>query len=84
MDQAERAIFEEGFKIINKVEREEWTAAVEKGRKGRERHAVTFLYPDQQPFKDACLPPPNRIRTQSKVKPIYDAVQKYNEEYPTK
>ncbi len=86
MDQAERAIFEEGFKIINKVEREEWTAAVEKAKEKAEKDmGVTFLYPDQQPFKDACLPLHQTVLERNpKVKPIYDAVQKYNEEYPTK
>ena len=53
----ERKIFEEGFKLVNTVEREEWTKAVEQAKdKAENEQGVKFYYPDQKPFVEACKP----------------------------
>ncbi len=78
-------IFEEGFALVNQVEREEWVKAVEqaKQRAGKEQQ-VQFIYPDQRPFVEACLPLHDRVLEGNPgLQPIYDAIQKYNEAYPS-
>lgn len=79
----ERAIFEEGFKIINTVEREEWTKAVDAAKERAENEmGVTFLYPDQEPFVEACQPLHETVLANNPdIKPIYDAIQEYNAKY---
>lgn len=80
----DRAVFEEGFKITNQVEREEWTKAVEKAKdKAENEMGVTFLYPDQEPFKEACLPLHEEVlKRNPKLQGYYDKIQEYNEQYP--
>lgn len=79
----ERMIFEEGFKLVNVVEREEWTNAVEAAKKKAENEqGVQFYYPDVQPFMDACKPLHETILNNNhEIKPIYDAIQEYNEKF---
>lgn len=80
----ERAIFEEGFKLVNQVEREEWVKAVEnaKDRSANEQQ-VNFIYPDQKPFVEACRPLHEKVLSNNTaLQPIYDAIQEYNEMYP--
>lgn len=79
----ERAIFEEGFKIINTVEREEWTKAVDAAKERAENEmGVTFLYPDQEPFVEACQPLHESVLANNPdIQPIYDAIQEYNAKY---
>ncbi len=81
----ERAIFEEGFQLINTVQREEWVKAVEnaKDRAQNEQH-VEFIYPDQGPFMEACMPHARgHAEPESGSGPdTYDAIQAYNEQYP--
>lgn len=53
----DRAVFEEGFALVNRVEREEWTKAVENAKKrAAEEQGVQFNYPDTAPFQQACAP----------------------------
>ena len=80
LPQDERAIFEEGFKIVNKVEREEWTNAVDVAKERAEKEqGVQFYYPDVQPFMDACKPLHETVLNNNPdIKPIYDAIQEYN------
>jgi len=83
MSNEEREIFEEGFKLINSVANSEWTKAVEASKeKAEKEQGVTFIYPDQQPFVEACKPLHQTVLNQNpNIKPIYDAVQVYNTKY---
>lgn len=81
----ERAIFEEGYKLVNEIQREEWVKAVETAKeKAANEQNVQFIYPDQEPFKEACLPLHESVlENNSAIQPIYDKIQKYNELYPS-
>lgn len=80
----EREIFEEGFRLVNEVEREEWVKAVEEAKSTAENdQGVTFIYPDITPFQEACLPMHEAMLEQyPDLEPIYQQIQAYNEEYP--
>ena len=84
LPEEERAIFEEGFQIINRVEREEWvkSVAAAKDRAANEM-GVQFLYPDTKPFQEACLPLHEKVLNKNEsLRHIYDAIQEYNRQYP--
>ena len=85
MPEEDRAIFEEGFALVNLVEREEWTKAVEAAKdKAQNEQGVQFLYPDTKPFQEICTPMHQSLLEQySELEPIYEGIQKYNEQYPT-
>ena len=85
LSEEERAIFEEGFELVNQVQREEWVTAVEKAKvRAAEEQGVQFLYPDTKPFQEACEPMHEAMLEQyPDLKPIYDAIQAYNEQYRT-
>lgn len=85
LPQEERAVFEEGFELINTVEREEWVKAVDKAKdKAQNEMNVQFLYPDTAPFQEACAPLHEKMLTENPdLQSIYDAIQIYNEQYPT-
>lgn len=78
------AVFEEGFRLINTRQREEWVNAVEQAKqKAREVQKVTFLYPDQEPFASACQPLHQSVlQGNPGLVPIYQAIQEYNSRYP--
>lgn len=80
----EREIFEEGFQLVNSVEREEWVKAVEAAKdKAQNEQGVNFLYPDTKPFQEACEPMhANMLEQYPDLQPIYDKIQDYNEQYP--
>ena len=43
---------------------------------------VTFFYPDQGPFVEACLPLHRSVlENNPEIRPMYDAIQEYNERY---
>ena len=49
MPAEDRAVFEEGFKLVNQVEREEWVKAVENAKeKAANEQKVEFMYPDTE------------------------------------
>lgn len=81
----ERAIFDEGFELVNQVQREEWGTAVEAAKdRAQNEQGVQFLYPDTKPFQEACEPMHEEmLEKYPDLKPIYDAIQAYNEQYPT-
>lgn len=85
MPEEDRAIFEEGFALVNQVEREEWTKAVAAAKdKAQNEQGVQFLYPDTKPFQEICTPMHQSLLEQySELEPIYEGIQKYNEQYPT-
>ena len=79
----DRAVFEEGFKLVNQVEREEWTKAVEAAKdKAQNEQGVQFLYPDTAPFQEICLPMHQTVLGQyPDLKPFYDAIQAHNQTF---
>ena len=81
----EREIFEEGYKLVNTIQRQEWIKAVEAAKdKAANEQKVEFIYPDQEPFKQACLPLHESVLERNKeIQDIYDKIQKYNELYPS-
>lgn len=83
LPEGERAIFEEGFEIVNEVERREWTRAVEAAKnRAQNEQGVKFNYPDQQPFVEACKPLHNTVlENNPEIQPIYDEIQRYNEAF---
>ena len=83
MTAEERRIFEVGYDLINQVQREEWVKAVEKAKdKAVKEQGVTFLYPDQGPFVEACLPLHTSVlKNNPDIRPMYDAIQEYNARY---
>ncbi len=85
MDEEERAIFEEGYQLVNTVQREEWVKAVEAAKeKAQNEQHVEFLYPDQAPFVEACQPLHESVLSNNEaIQPIYDKIQEYNQKYPT-
>lgn len=85
LSEDEKKIFEEGYKLVNKIQREEWIKAVEAAKeKAENEQKVQFIYPDQEPFKEACLPLHESVlKRNEEIQPIYDKIQKYNELYPS-
>ena len=79
----EREIFEEGYRLVNTIQRQEWIKAVAAAKdKAANEQKVEFLYPDQEPFKKACLPLHKSVLERNKeIQDIYDKIQRYNELY---
>lgn len=84
LTEEERSIFEEGFQLVNRVEREEWGKAVDAAKdKAQNQQGVTFLYPDTKPFQEICEPMHVQMLEQyPDLKVIYDKIQQYNTQYP--
>lgn len=84
LTEEEQKIFEEGYQILNQVQREEWVEAVEKAKeKAQNEQNVQFIYPDQEPFVEACMPLHKSVLSKNQsIQPIYDKIQVYNEQYP--
>ena len=85
LSEEDRAIFDEGFALINSVQREEWTKAVEKAKdRAQNEQGVQFLYPDTAPFQEACMPIHDSVVKGNEVlEKIYAKIQDYNEQYRT-
>ena len=85
LSEEDRAIFEEGYELVNQVQREEWVKAIEKAKdRARNEQKVEFIYPDQTPFVEACTPLHQSVlQNNPAIQPIYDAIQVYNEQYPS-
>lgn len=81
----ERVIFEEGFLILNSVQREAWEGAVEAAREKAENvQGVQFIYPDTAPFQEAVMPLHESVLAANPaLQPIYDKIQVYNAMYST-
>ncbi len=79
----EREIFEEGFDLVNSVEREEWGKAVDAAKDRAENvQGVQFNYPDTQPFQEICSPMHEDLLEQyPDLRPIYEKIQEHNAEY---
>ena len=85
LSEEERAIFDEGFELVNQVQREEWQTAVEAAKeRAANEQGVQFLYPDTKPFQEACAPMHDEmLQKYPDLAPIYDAIQAYNAQYPS-
>lgn len=85
LSEEERAIFEEGFKLINQVQREEWGKSVEAAKeKAENEQKVQFSYPDTKPFEEACKPLHESVLSNNpSLQETYDAIQEYNRQYPS-
>ncbi len=81
----ERDVFEEGYALVNRVQREEWVKAVGVAKdRAQNEQKVNFLYPDQTPFVEACMPLHQSVLSRNQtLQPIYDGIQAYNKQYPT-
>lgn len=82
----ERTIFENGFKILNSVQREEWQTAVQKAKdRAQNVQGVNFLYPPTEPFRKAVMPLHDSVlKNTPELQPIYKKIAEYNELYPSK
>ena len=85
LSEEEEVVFEEGYKIVNETQRKEWVEAVAAAKeKAANEQKVQFIYPDQAPFKEACMPLHESVLAKNKaIQPIYDKIQEYNEKYPS-
>ena len=83
LTEEERAVFEEGFEELERVQQEEWGKAVEAAReKAEKEQKVTFLYPDREPFAAAVLPLHEMVLERNPaLRPLYERIRKYNEMY---
>ena len=85
LSEEERAIFDEGFELLNQVQREEWTKAVEAAKeKAQNDQGVEFIYPDTAPFQEACAPLHEEvINGNETLEASYAKIQEYNAMYPS-
>ena len=83
LSEEERAIFNEGFDILNQTQREAWEVAVEEAKAHAENEqGVTFLYPDVEPFREAVISMHEDMLEQyPDLAPIYDLIQEHNAEF---
>ena len=84
MTEEEKRIFQEGYDLINTVQREEWIKSIEQAKeKALNEQGVTFLYPEQEPFVKACEPLHETILDKNEeIRPVYEKIRQYNEKYP--
>ena len=80
----ERAIFDEGFQILNQTQRDAWETAVEEAKNTAENEqGVNFSYPDITPFQEAVAPMHQEmLENYPDLAPIYELIQAHNAEYP--
>jgi len=86
LPEKDRKVFEEGFKILNETQRKKWVIAVENAKKkAANEQGVEFIYPDQNEFVKKVAPLTDEVlKRNTKLQPYYNAIQKYNKEYPAK
>ncbi|MGI6095477.1 MAG: TRAP transporter substrate-binding protein [Lachnospiraceae bacterium] len=84
LTEEEQEIFEEGYALLNQVQREEWVKAVDHAKeKAQNEQGVLFLYPDQKPFVEACAPLHESVLANNEsIRPIYEKIREYNAQYP--
>lgn len=80
LSEEEKAVFEEGFALVNQVQRTEWNKSVEQAReKASNQQKVQFLYPDTKPFEEACQSLHQAVLEENPaIRPTYEAIQEYN------
>lgn len=76
----EREIFEEGFDLLNRVQREAWTEGVaDSVNNAKQNQGVEFIYPDTEPFRIAVLPLHTSVLSDiPEIQAVYDKIQEYN------
>ena len=84
LSEEERAIFDEGFQILNQTQRDAWETAVEEAKaKAENEQGVNFSYPDIAPFQEAVAPMHDEMLEEyPDLAPIYELIQEHNAEYP--
>ena len=51
--------------------------------KAANEQKVQFIYPDQKPFVEACMPLHEEVLSKNEaIQPIYDRIQAYNDKHP--
>lgn len=80
----EKAIFEEGYKILNETQREAWVTSVAAAKeKALNEQGVEFITVDTAPFQEAVAPLHESVLSGNPdLQPIYDKIQEYNAQYP--
>ena len=83
LSEEERAIFDEGFDILNQTQRDAWETAVEESKnKAENEQGVTFIYPDLEPFQETLQPMHEQMLEQyPDLAPIYELIQQHNAEF---
>ena len=83
LSEEERAIFDEGFDILNQTQRDAWETAVEESKnKAENEQGVTFIYPDLEPFQETLQPMHEQMLAQyPDLAPIYELIQQHNAEF---
>ena len=83
LSEEERAIFDEGFQILNQTQREAWGTAVEEAKDYAQNvQGVHFIYPDIAPFQEAVAPMHEEmLEDYPDLAPIYELIQAHNAEY---
>ena len=83
LSEEERAIFDEGFEILNQTQRDAWETAVEESKnKAENEQGVTFIYPDLKPFQETLQPMHEQMLEQyPDLAPIYELIQQHNAEF---
>ena len=83
LSEEERAIFDEGFEILNQTQRDAWTDAVEAAKdKAQNEQGVNFIYPDITPFQEAVAPMHEEMLADyPDLAPIYELIQEHNAEF---
>ena len=83
LSEEERAIFDEGFEILNQTQREAWETAVEEAKDYAENEqGVNFIYPDITPFQEVLQPMHEDMLAQyPDLAPIYELIQEHNAEF---
>lgn len=81
LSEEEYAVFEEGFDILNRTQREAWVEGVEDSiQNAINNQGVEFIYPDTRPFQDAVLPLHEAVLSDiPAIQPVYDRIQGYND-----
>ena len=76
----ERKIFEEGFKLVNRVQRDAWDRSVDTAvAHAVKKQGVTFIHPEVKPFRDICLPMHEAmLKKHPNLRPIYGLIQAHN------
>ena len=82
LSEEERAIFDEGFRIVKQTEQDAWENAVAEAKdKAENEQHVNFLYPDTAPFQEAMAPLHSSVLSANpELQPIYDLIQQHNAE----
>jgi len=82
MNEEEKAIFEEGFQVMEDAQHEDWQTAVDEAREQAANEMnVEFNYPDLEPFREAQLPLHEEVlEATPSLRPMYEQINNKIEE----